>query len=90
MTALIGVLGGMIGFIIAALKSTLFFGGDALICGIGNWFANVLTGILGGIGTFSWVTAGSYLMDFINMMIGGGGGIINLLGVIVNAIMGWG
>ena len=85
MCAIVGnVFGGVIAFIITAVKSTLFFGGDALICGIGNWCANAVTGLLGisgglgglgGLGTliggWAWVPA------IIGTISGVGGTVMN-------------
>ena len=93
MCAIIGnVVGGVIAFIITAVKSTLFFGGDALICGIGNWFANAATGLCGVGGLASWVNVGaygSYILDAINLatnaitgLLGGGGLLVGGFGLI--------
>ena len=63
----------IIASIVSAVKSTLFWGGDALICGLGNWLANAVTGILGAAG-FGAGGAG--------IMVGGSGWIPAILGAI--------
>ena len=78
------VICGILATIISAVKTTLFFGGDALICGIGNWCANAVTGLLGisgglgglgGLGTliggWAWVPA------IIGTISGVGGTVMN-------------
>ena len=63
----------IIASIVSAVKSTLFFGGDALICGMGNWIANAFTGMLGAAGVGS---------GGLGTMIGGIGWLPGLMGVI--------
>ena len=75
--------------IITAVKSTLFFGGDAIICVIGNWIANAVTGLLGaagfgagGLGTM--VGASGWLPAIIGVVSGVGGGILNGIANVVS------
>ena len=63
----------IIASVITAVKSTLFWGGDALICGMGNWLANAFTGMLG---MFGFGTGG------MGVMVGGIGWLPGLIGVI--------
>ena len=101
-----GILGGFIqGFIqgilglfssgIGNIISLILWGGDALICGIGNWIANAITGVLAVGGVASWVNVfayGSYFLDMINGILGGIGALswAQIIGIVINAIMGWG
>ena len=81
MCAIIGDMAtGIIAFIITSVKSTLFWGGDALICGLGNWCANAVTGIMGigGIG----VGAGGLGLGGVASMIGGWAWIPALTGAL--------
>ena len=92
MGAIIGdMITGIIAFIIAAVKSTIFWGGDALICGIGNWIANAFTGLIGacgfgagGIGTM--VGASGWFPAIIGVVSGVGGGILNGMANVVSYI----
>lgn len=47
MTGLIGVLGGIIGFIIAAVKSTVVTGGLGVIGNALGWIGTWILGLLG-------------------------------------------
>ena len=93
MCAIIGdMVTGIIAFIIASVKSTLFFGGDAIICGIGNWCANAVTGLLGaagfgagGLGTM--VGASGWLPALIGTVSGVGGGAIHFLMNVISYIV---
>ena len=82
-------IGNIIALIISGAKSTLFWGGDALICGIGNWIANAFTGLLGaagfgagGLGTM--VGASGWLPALIGAISGVGGGILNGIANVVS------
>ena len=75
-----GILGGVIQGILGLLSggigniiSLILWGGDALICGLGNWIANAFTGLLGALG-FGAGGAG--------IMVGGSGWIPAILGAI--------
>ena len=74
-----GILSGVIGFIINATKSTLFWGGDALICGIGNWIMSIFVN--------------PTIATICGPIIGGGGaglisGVVNFLGHILTQGLG--
>ena len=81
----------IIASIVSAVKSTLFWGGDALICGIGNWIANAFTGMLGvagfGAGGFgTMVGASGWLPALIGAASGVVGGILNGIANVVSYI----
>ena len=82
MCAIIGnVIGGVIAFIITAVKSTLFWGGDALICGIGNWFMNII------VDPIVSTVCGPIVGGLCGTIVGGGGA--GLISGLTNLIGGW-